>query len=443
MNAYELKQILKTYGVVGAGGAGFPTYAKLGIEADIIVLNSAECEPLLRVDRHLTEYYAEEILKALAFVIETTGAEKGIYTLKAEYEEAIEALQRKVNKFPSIEIKILDNVYPGGDEVVLVYEATGRIVPEGGLPIDVGVVVINAETMLNIYKAVYEEIPVVEKYITVTGEVNSPCTIKVPLGISIKECIAAAGGAKLRDFAIIAGGPMMGRRVDLEDVVTKTTKAILVLPKTHSIIMKKTVKSPVKINRIRSVCSQCRMCTDLCPRNLLGHHIEPHRIMNTLANGLIKDIDAFTSSFLCCECGLCENYSCYQGLAPATIIGELKSKLREKGIKNPYHKSDLKVDKLRNGRKVPMERLIARLGIKEYDIASPLEENLYNPKIVKLYLRQSVGIASKAIVKQGDIVHKGDIIGEQEDDKLGVFLHASISGVISRITEDEIIINAI
>lgn len=442
MKVEELKTLLRTNGVVGAGGAGFPTHAKLSSDADIVILNSAECEPLLRVDRQLTEYYTEEILQAFTLVVETLGARKGIYVVKAEYEEAIYALNLKINNYPNLEIKILDNVYPGGDEVVLVYEATGRIVPEGGLPLDKGVVVINAETMLNIYKAVYEKQPVIEKYITVTGEVNRPCTIKVPIGISISECIRAAGGTKLKEFSVIAGGPMMGKNIEIDDVVIKTTKAILILPKTHSIILKRTVKSPVKINRIMSVCSQCRMCTDLCPRNLLGHNIEPHRIMNALANGLFKDIQAFTSAFLCCECGLCENYSCYQGLSPATIIGELKARLREKGVKNPHNKVELTVNEFRNGRKVPMERLVARLGLTEYDNASILEDKLYKTGKVKLKLKQNAGIPSRVTVKQGNIVNKGDILGVIDEDKLGVFLHASISGVITRITEELIIIEA-
>jgi len=438
----ELKAKLRSYGVVGAGGAGFPTYAKLNSLADVVILNSAECEPLLRVDRQLSNYYAEQILTALELIVKTLKAEKGIYAIKSEYKEAIASLKAVIYKYENIEIKILDNVYPAGDEVVLVYEATGKIVPEGSLPLEVGAVVLNTETVLNVYNCIFLDKPLTTKYVTITGEVNNPTTIKVPIGTSISECIEIAGGTKIEKFRIILGGPMTGRLGVLEDVITKTSKAIIVLPEEHSIILRRLTKSYIKINRAMSVCSQCRMCTDLCPRYLLGHNIQPHRIMNALANGITSDIEAFKSAGLCCGCGICENYACYQGLAPSSIIGELKVRLKEKGVKITPPKVASTVNIMRNGRKVPMKRLIARLGLTKYNINAPLVDELRNVLNVVIKLSQHIGAPATPKVKVGDLVGVGEIIGEIEEGKLGANIHSSINGVVTNANNEAITIKA-
>lgn len=439
MEIEELKAKLRAHGVVGAGGAGFPTYAKLNNSAEVVILNSAECEPLLRVDRQLCKYYTEEILKAFELIVKTLQAKKGIFAIKSEYKEAIASLKEVIYKYTNIEMKILENVYPAGDEVVLVYETTGKIVPEGSLPIEVGAVVVNTETVLNVYNAVFLDKPLTDKYVTVTGEVNNPTTIKVPIGTSISECIELAGGSRIKNFKIILGGPMTGVIGTLEDVITKTSKAIIVLPEGHSIILKRQTKSSIKINRAMSVCSQCRMCTDLCPRYLLGHNIQPHRIMNALANGITSDIEAYTSAYLCSGCGICENYACYQSLAPSSIIGELKVRLKEKGVKNTP-KVARKVDIMREGRKVPMKRLIARLGLTVYNVNAPLVDELYHAYKVVINLNQHIGAATISLVSVGDFVDTSDLIGQIEEGKLGTNIHASISGVITKVDNKAITI---
>jgi len=442
MEIEELKAKLRAYGVVGAGGAGFPTYAKLNSLAEVVILNSAECEPLLRVDRQLSKDYAEQILTALELIVMALKAKKGIYAIKSEYTGAITSLKAVIYKYENIEIKILDNVYPAGDEVVLVYEATGRIVPEGSLPIQVGAVVLNTETVLNVYNCVFLDKPLTEKYVTITGEVNNPTTIKVPIGTSVRKCIEIVGGPKIEKFRIILGGPMTGRLGELDDVITKTSKAIIVLPEEHSIILRRLTRSSIKINRAMSVCSQCRMCTDLCPRYLLGHSIQPHRIMNALARGTTSDIEAFKSAQLCCGCGICENYACYQGLAPSSIIGELKMRLKQKGVKITPPTKESTVNIMRNGRKVPMKRLIARLGLTKYNINAPLVDELRNVFNVVIKLGQHIGAPATSKVKVGDLVTVGEIIGEIGEGKLGANIHSSINGIITNVNNESITIKA-
>ena len=162
MKLDELKAILRECGVVGAGGAGFPSYAKLDARADTIILNCAECEPLLRLHRQLLEHHAREIMTALKTVADTVGAHQAILAIKSSYKKTISAVKAELPDFENMSIGLLPEVYPAGDEVVAVYEMTGRVVPAGKLPIDVGVTVLNVETMFNTFFPTGK--PVVDKY---------------------------------------------------------------------------------------------------------------------------------------------------------------------------------------------------------------------------------------------------------------------------------------
>lgn len=440
MDLMELKHSIFQYGIVGAGGAGFPTQEKINENIDVVILNCAECEPLFRVDRQLLRDYAENILSTLAFIVDSVKAAKGIVAIKSVYKEARAAVEEVIYKYRKLEIKILPDVYPMGDEAVLVYEVTGKIAPEGAIPLAVGAMVLNVETVLNLYKGIYLNEPVTDKYVTVTGAVQNPVTVKVPIGISIKELIKYAGGPSIDEYEILKGGPMTGRLAKAGELIDKTTKAVIVLPKEHPIILKRKEKASINLNRIKSVCSQCQMCTDLCPRHLLGHNIKPNRMMKVIGHGITSDIEAYTMSMLCSECGLCEVYACHQGLSPRRIIGELKAGLRGKGIKNPHTRKELNANVLRDGRMVPMERLIARLGISKYDVKAPLIEKEMNIKLVEILLKQHIGAVAIPKVQVGERVKKGQLIGEVSEGKLGSKIHASIDGQISKIYEDRIII---
>lgn len=440
MELMELKKLIFANGVVGAGGAGFPSHEKLNSKADTVILNCAECEPLFRVDRQLLQVYTDSILKTLSLIVDVLEADKGIVAVKSAYENTILSVKSHIDEFEKLEVKILPDVYPAGDEVVLVYETTGRIVPEGSIAIAAGAVIFNVETVLNIYKAVFCSEPVTDKYLTITGEVQKPVTVKAPVGVSIRELIEQAGGTSISEYEIINGGPMTGKIAGLDDVIGKTSKAIIVLPKEHPIVNKRKIDPHINLRRTMSVCSQCQMCTDLCPRSLLGHSIKPNKIMKTLGSGVLTDIEALTSSMLCSECGLCEAYACHQGLSPRMLVGELKRKLKQNGIKNPHHKAPTEPNPMREGRMVPMERLIARLGITKYNVEAPLKEEEMKVNKVKIYINRNIGEVPIPIVKVGDIVNKGDIIAEVPEGKLGAKFHASISGRVINVTEAYIMI---
>ena len=365
MEMTELVEIMKNAGVCGAGGAGFPTYAKLDKRADTIILNCAECEPLLKLHRQGLEKYAHEIMSTLQVIADTLDAQKAIIAVKGSYTNAVNAVKANLDAFKKVEIGILPETYPAGDEVVTIYETTGRVVPPGSLPIMIGVCVFNVETILNVYNAMQNKGPVTAKYITIAGEVKNPITLKAPLGITYAELIEMAGGTTVSDYALIAGGPMTGRICQPFDTVTKTSNAVLVLPRNHNMITRRTVKVTIDMKRAMAACCQCQMCTDLCPRHLLGHPIAPHAFMRAASSGTAQDIKPLIDTMFCSQCGLCEYYSCFQSLSPRTLIGEYKMGLRKNGVPIPKGIEAKPVFPDRKLRAVSKERLTARLGLSQ------------------------------------------------------------------------------
>ncbi|MBR6633600.1 MAG: SLBB domain-containing protein [Clostridia bacterium] len=440
MNFDELKQIMREAGIVGAGGAGFPSYAKLDKTVDTVILNCAECEPLLRLHRRLLEKNAYEIMWALDLVSKTIGASNVIIALKKAYKKAIEAIEVELDSFENITVSTLDEVYPAGDEFVLIYETTGRVVAPGAIPSSVGVTVFNVETMYNVYKAVNDKQPVVNKFVTVTGEVKNPQTFLVPVGTKLSEVIELSGGITVNDPAYVLGGPMMGRLGSPNEPVTKTTNAVIVLPQNHYVVMRKRVKPTIDLKRTMASCCQCRYCTDLCPRFLLGHPIEPHEFMRVVSNSDTVKVKPYLDAMFCSGCGLCEMYSCQQGLSPKLLIDEFKKGMRAAGVSPPKGIKPVPVPKARAFRKVPLARLRSRLGLSKYDVSAPISDLQYKPSKVKIMLSQHIGAPAEPCVKVDDKVTVGQVIAVASEGKLGVNIHSSIDGIVKEINNKYILI---
>lgn len=435
----ELKNIARENGIVGAGGAGFPSYAKMTDKADTVILNCVECEPLLKLHVQLLAANAEEIVQMLDEVREALGAKEAVIGIKSEHVHTIRTLQEVLEEYPKVRICAVRPTYPMGDEVILIYEATGRVIKPGGIPIDENVVVYNAETMYNLYQAVHGGSPVTDKLVSIVGEVERPVTVRVPLGISVKEAVALAGKITVRDPAYVMGGPMMGKLGTENTIITKTTNAIIVLSETHKVVMRMNKNLDVERRRAASSCCQCRTCTEMCPRHALGHPIEPHRIMRAVANHDISDLSVYTNTAYCSSCGLCENYSCPQGLSPRSVIAEFKNGLRASGIRvGKTEPAEVEMD--RELRKVPVMRLKEKLGLAQYDVPAPLTEMEVPVKTVKIPMSQHIGAPAKAVVGQGDTVAKGQKIGEAAEG-LSVAIHASVNGIVKKATEKEIVIS--
>lgn len=435
MTSEQLQQIIFEAGIVGAGGAGFPTHKKIAPGIKQIVINAAECEPLMMVDHHIFRKHLRAIIETINLMLDAIGAEEAIMGIKGKNMHLLDPEIVKELKGTRIKIHEIPDIYPAGDEVVLVYETTGKIIPEGAIPVMVGVMVINTETLYNIKKAIFDKEPVCDKYITIAGDVERDITVKAPVGMKISELFKAVGYPDLKGKAVINGGPMMGKLVDIEhDVVTKTTKGLLVFPETHSVIQRKKAPLSMTLKRASAACCNCTMCTDMCPRYLLGHSIQVHKVLHVASHGNVNDTEGFLQSTLCCGCGVCTVMACQQMLDPQAIAMSAKAALAKNGYRRTGGIAPEKPRRERANRLIPSDKLIDRLGIRKYvkDNVERLYMDFY-PEEVYIPMSQHVGKPADAIVKVGDIVKKGDVIARTSADALGTTMHASIDGRIKRI----------
>ncbi|MCM1991223.1 4Fe-4S dicluster domain-containing protein [Oceanirhabdus seepicola] len=424
-------------GVVGAGGAGFPTHVKLNCKVEYLILNGSECEPLIATDKYLMRTKAAEIIETLERIAGMIEAKKIVIGLKQKYTTEIDCLKSAIKELKSkIELHCLDNFYPAGDEQILVYEITGKTIPPAGIPLHVGAVVSNVGTVVNIHEALYGN-PVISSYVSVLGEVSNPRILKVPIGTPILNCIEKAGGATLNDYSIILGGPMMGKilnKSELEhSVITKTNGAIIIVPDNHYLVNRDKISIEHIINRAKSACIQCSYCTEFCPRYLIGHPLQPHKIMRAIA--LSEYDDSIKAAQLCCECGVCELYACPMGLSPRQVNIYIKNELREKGYRYKNTGNEFYVREVRENRKIPTKRLMARVDVTKYSGQKLEELKEIFVSTVKIPLRQHIGKSATSLVNVGDIVEKGQLIGSVEKGELGANVHASINGKVVEVSE--------
>jgi Na+-translocating ferredoxin:NAD+ oxidoreductase RnfC subunit len=441
--AQGLVEAVQAAGVVGAGGAGFPTHVKIAAKVDTVIANGAECDPLLQCDQRLMESRAREMVHGMRLVMEASGAARGIVALKEDYKVAASALRRAIGSQKDLSLLLMESRYPAGDEFVLVYEATGRLVPETGLPLHVGCLVQNVQTLFNVARAA-KGAAVTHRLLTVAGAVTRPVTLWVPVGTPLGRVIAWTGGVKpprwsqrtADDYAVVIGGPMMGRvSTNLDEPVTKTTSGLLVLPRDNVVVRYMTRSRSSWVRRGISTCDQCRDCTDLCPRYLVGHNLQPHEVMRAINYGLERPADKVTAAVLCCECRLCEAYACPLELSPMAYYVAIKEELRKQGWVNEVHKrADLQPHPMREFRLVPTHRLTARLGLSEWDHQScPLDETDYHPERISIPLQQHIGAPAEPVVAVGTRVAVGDLIAQIPEGKLGASIHASIGGRINQV----------
>ncbi|WP_342325512.1 4Fe-4S dicluster domain-containing protein [Kosakonia sp. BYX6] len=430
-----IRQRVRDAGVVGAGGAGFPTHVKLQAQVEIFLVNAAECEPMLKVDQQLMPQQPARLVRGVLYGMQATGAREGIIALKEKYHAAIAALTPQLPA--NIRLHILPDVYPSGDEVITIWLATGRRVPPAALPLSVGVVVNNVQTVLNIARAVEQQYPVTRRTLTVNGAVRQPLTVTVPLGMALHDVLALAGGATVDEPGFINGGPMMGALLPSLDVpVTKTTGGLLVLPKSHPLIQRRQQDDRTVLSIARTVCEQCRLCTDLCPRHLIGHELSPHLLVRAVNYKEVASPQTILSALTCSECNVCESVACPVGISPMRVNRLLKSELRQHGAR--YEGPLREADEMARYRLIPVKRLISKLALSDWYQDAPLTELNVEPAQVCLPLRQHIGAAAVPCVYEGDVVTRGQCIATIPDGALGAPIHASIDGTVSAVTEQTI-----
>lgn len=233
-------------------------------------------------------------------------------------------------------------------------------------------------------------------------------------------------------------GPLL---TDADKYVTKKTKGFVVLPKDHGLIRKKMRGMQQAVHVNRSACEQCSMCTDLCPRHLLGHSTAPHKMVRAMAFGMPAD-EQTAAALTCCQCNLCEYFSCPAGINPRMANAFYMGKLRADGIK-VKPKESYKADPMREYRKIPSKRLIQRLGLAAFNVPAPLNEDPgIKPAAAGIGLHDHVGAPASPMVSVGDHVTAGQLIAKLEDGKLGAAVHASISGIVESADSNIILIRS-
>ncbi len=450
----SLKEKIYNAGIVGAGGAGFPSHIKLPEKVEYLIANAAECEPLLKTDQFIMLKYAEKIVKALAIIGKEISAEHIVIGTKKKYVKQIEALQKAIKEENApIEIKTFKSFYPLGDEQTLVYNITKRAIKAGGIPLEVGCVVFNVATLCNIYDSL-NDIPVTSKYISILGEVDKPSIIKVPIGTNLREILSRVGVTDNNKYVIV-GGPMMGKYHHINSTenlfVKKTTGALIVIDEDHYLVKKKNINYSKIVSLAKCSCIQCSFCSELCPRNLLGHKINPHLVMRSVAFADLENIennnehvlDKLKEAYFCCECGICELYSCPMGINPSNMNIYVKYLLRSANIKPDKNPKDTGINPSIDYRRISTDRLVTLLCLDKYyhtdvDINNPIELDFSR---VSIGLSQHIGMPASPIVNVGDSVIKGQLIATVPMDKVGANIHSSIDGIVETVDTEKIVIN--
>lgn len=436
----ELRQQMKDAGLVGDGGAGFPSYAKLAEGADTLIINGSECEPLLYTDYMLMKREMPMILAGIQSVVWSLRIARALFCVKTHTARRL-SLSDGDTLGNRITVKVLPDVYPIGDEISLIYQATGRVVRPGNLPITKGVIVYNVETMYNLGRMVRFFEPVTMKWLTVGGDVAEPRVVRVPIGTPVADLFERLRIEVDEDHVVVDGGPSMGKIINHNIAeVGKTTKALLVLPKSTRAAESKLINERAALSRAESACCQCTRCTDMCPRALLGYPLEPHKMVRT-AMGVAKVQPVMVlSATLCCGCGICETLACSQGISPRAVINNYKALLAKNKMRY-VATEDVEVKDERDYRMIPSEKWAMNLGVKQFDKLPVWGGEMRDFDRVELALGRYIGIPSTPSVRDGQIVHVGDIVAAASAG-LSVPQHASIHGRVS-VTDKKIIIDRV
>ena len=428
--------------IVGAGGAGFPSFAKLADGADVLCINCAECEPLMYTDYMLMRDEMPRIVEGAQIVMEATGI-KHTYVSVKEHRAHMLGLSDGQILGQNVSVKYLPNVYPMGDEINLIYETTGRVVKPGNLPITAGVIVLNGETVYNIYKAVREGAPVTEKWVTIGGDIPERYTVRVPVGMRVSELFAKLGVKVRPNQVVIDGGPSMGRIKNPESaVVTKTTKALLILPNHINAVAHKQLSVDDMLRRAASCCCGCNRCTELCPRHLLGYPIEPHKMIRAaMTNAVVDNPELIKTASLCCSCGVCAEAACCQDISPKDVIFHLKGILAKNKMRFVAGNESYAPETDRQYHMIPSEKWETILGVHKFDhVTKYIPEQIPASK-VEIMMSQHIGAPSVPAVNVGDTVEAGQLIANCGAG-LSVPQHASISGKVVSVDPAKIVIEA-
>lgn len=315
----EIVDVIRRAGISGMGGATFPTWAKLSGaigKVNRLIINCAECEPFITVNHRLMLEHPEELVGGAKILLRALGLPSGDIAIEDNKLNAADRVAAEIGESPLLNVRLMRTKYPQGDERQLIFALTGREVPEGKLPADVGCVVFNAETCSAIYRAFAEGMPLIERCVTVDGDcVREPKNLRVPLGTPVRSLIEFCGGLVRTPFKLINGGPMMGAATwDFDAPVTKGTSAILVFSEKFAAM------------KDDFACIRCGRCVKNCPMHLMPVYLAQYAMAGNY------DETAKLHVMSCVECGTC-SYNCPGNVPIVQYIRVAKGAVRSKGKK--------------------------------------------------------------------------------------------------------------
>jgi len=431
-----LQRRIEEAGVVGMGGGGFPTHRKLRPRLHTVIINGAECEPLLATDRHLLANHLAEVVAGAGAVARTGGAAEVALAVKAKHADLARRLAPTADGVP-LRLAALPDIYPSGDEFFVIRDVAGRVLPQRTIPADAGFFVGNAATFKAIHDAL-RGVPLTRRYVTVCGAVARPVTVEAAIGTPFRELAAAAGGATAPDVRYLEGGVLMGALTSLDAPVTKTTAALIALPADHPAILERTRPLRYSVKIAEDICCQCRKCTELCSRYLIGHDIEPHKLMRLIGSARdYRDLHSDTV-FHCSGCGLCSLVACPFDLSPRRLIMESRRSFPRPAAPagEPAGRADTGLFT------VPTRRLIRHLRLDAYDRPAEFAGPLPVPAELRLPLRQHAGVAAEPAVRAGQRVTAAQAVGRIPAGALGAHVHAPAAGTVVRADDVVVIATA-
>jgi len=414
-------------GVVGMGGGGFPTHLKLRPELKSVIINGAECEPLLAADYQLIRNRGEAMLAGAAAVARAGGAAEIVLALKRKNRHLADPFRDRPPEFPFRTV-LMEDVYPSGDEFFVVRDAAGHTLPQGSIPVAAGYFVSNAATFAAIADAL-EGRPLGRRFVTVCGAVARPLTVETPIGVPFETLIELAGGPTAEPWRILEGGVMMGQLAEPDTPVTKTTSGIVVLPAGHPAVLERTRPLHHSVKIAESICCQCVKCTELCSRYQLGHDIEPHKVMRLV--GSSRDYSQLGSQtlFHCSGCGLCSLVACPFDLSPRRLILEARKQVSRIKGPPPAVRTRVEPDLF----SVSSHRLVQHLLLDSYEHSKRLDPFTVLPARLRLPLKQHAGRPAEPVVAPGQRVRAGQLIARLPADGFGANLHAPLDGRVTAV----------
>lgn len=310
----EIVEVIRRAGISGMGGATFPTWAKLsGAIGKVkrMIINGAECEPFITVNHRLMLEHPEEVVGGAKILLRALGLPRADIAIEDNKLNAADAISKAIGAGELLTVKLMRTKYPQGDERQLIYALTGREIPEGKLPVDVGCVVFNVETCSAIYRAFVCGMPLIERCVTVDGDcINEPKNLRVPIGTARRELIDFCGGLKKTPFKLINGGPMMGSAVwDVDAPVTKGSSALLAFSR------------ELAVQRDDFACIRCAKCVKNCPMHLMPVYLAQYAMLGKYDEAQKLHVMS------CVECGTC-SYNCPGNVPIVQYIRVAKGAIR-------------------------------------------------------------------------------------------------------------------